>query len=530
MDLFDQVQNIIEETGMLHAGDGVVVGVSGGPDSLCLLHVLMRMAGPMQLKLRAVHLNHGFRGEAADADAAFVTAFCAEHGISCIVYSEQVAQQARERGVSEETAGRDARYRCFFVEKQRLEQQFLDSGRQSAVKIAVAHNSDDQAETILMRIMRGTGIEGLQGMQLQREDGVIRPLLLESRRQIEAYCSSWALAPREDATNQQAAYTRNRVRLELLPYMREHFNDHITEALCRLGRIAQQQQEIVGREIERCRMELVRRWEDTSGSGRNQNSGSSGGGYAAERSKIAALPEGLRHGLSRSVLKAMGLSQNLSSVHLQQIDALLKSRAASGQTHLPKGYRAAVSYDQILWLWPDKPAEEVQALQAEGARARESSTAECATAEGFAGQEIWQTNGAGRVFLTCVSWQQMGSVAALRKLPFYQKCLDGDKIMRAVGMAAEGGACAEPAMLQVLTQKLTLRCRRAGDVIRPLGSSGRKKMQDYFVDRKIPRQQRDSIPLLCIGSEVIWAVGLQISENFKAEERSERLIFVEFHE
>ena len=475
MKLLQRVKNIIDDHGLLEQGDGVIVGCSGGPDSMCLLHLLMELREDLELTLRVVHLEHGFRGEASEEDARYVQQYCCDHGIDCVVHREQVRERARRSGISDEAAGREARYELFFAERNRLEQDICaaeTSHREATtprVKIAVAHNKNDQAETILMRILRGTGLEGLCGMELARKDGIIRPLLTTDRREIEAYCEEHELLPRQDHTNQETDYTRNRIRLELIPYLEEHFNENVEDALCRLGMIASESMEVLHHSAEEAAKYLH----------------SDDAGRIDDRPGLSSLEAGLRHELIRRELKGLGLTMNVSAVHLQQIDALLQSSAASGSVDLPQGYRLSVAYDCILW---QPPSAEDAAI--------------------------------GRITVHQRARWKGDTIAVLRRFPEQIRCFDGDKVLAALGRT-EGTITAED---------LTLRFRTPGDVFRPLGSPGRKKLQDWFVDRKIPRQVRDTIPLVCIGNEILWVTGQQISENFKVDEQTKQLIFVEFHQ
>ena len=466
MDLIRTVEALIEERELLDQGDGVIVGCSGGPDSMCLLHLLMGLQERMELTLKVVHLEHGFRGDASERDAQYVEDFCEQYGIPCVIHREQVRELAKQAGISEETAGREARYRHFFRERENLRQDMIRAGKTDPqVKIAVAHNKNDQAETILMRIMRGTGLEGLCGMELKREDGIIRPLLTTDRSDIESYCEQYVLEPRRDLTNEEAEYTRNRIRLELLPYMKGQFNDNVEDALIRLAAIASESCEVIREEAQRCMSELRR---DERG-------------RVIDREGLAVQKDGIRHEILRQTMKAMGLTTNVSAVHLHQIDELLCGEAASGSVDLPGGYRMSVGYGQIAWQSPDEAGDE--------AAQERRSIGEITVSERRRGPEE--------------------DVASLKRLSAYVKCFDADKVNG---------------------RTLELRTRLSGDYIRPLGSPGRKKLQDWFVDQKVPRQVRDTTPLVCIGSEVLWIVGYRVSENYKVDEQTKRLIFVEFHQ
>ena len=220
--LVKNVYETIMASGMICQGDSVVVGVSGGADSVCLLSVLKNLQMSMALQLTAVHIHHGLRGEAADRDRDFVTALCEDMQIPCVCFQADIRAMAREQHLSEEEAGRKFRYDCF--EEVRQERQ--------ASKIAVAHHRDDLAETVLLNLFRGSGLKGLSGIPMMR-GCIVRPLLDVGRADIEAYLGRQGMSYRNDATNFETEYTRNRIRLNILPYVTEHINQaavsHIAE-------------------------------------------------------------------------------------------------------------------------------------------------------------------------------------------------------------------------------------------------------------------------------------------------------------
>ncbi|SCZ76000.1 tRNA lysidine(34) synthetase TilS [Acidaminobacter hydrogenoformans] len=208
---------------MFQEGEGIVVGVSGGPDSLALLHALISLRPCLQLRLVAVHVHHGLRGEAADADAAFVQQFCLNHEVPFYLFEADIGAMAISEGTSFEMEGRRFRYESF-------EQVAQEEG---CSKIAVAQNLNDQCETVLMRLFRGAGLKGLGGILPVRDGRIIRPLIEVSRVVIEAYCDRWGLEPRQDHTNAETDYERNRIRLEVIPYLEANFNPGLAETLVR---------------------------------------------------------------------------------------------------------------------------------------------------------------------------------------------------------------------------------------------------------------------------------------------------------
>ena len=272
------VKNTILSHKLIEHGDYVFLGLSGGPDSLCLLHVLLDLKYELGFEMSAVHVNHGIRGEAANEDAKWVVDYCNRVGVSCTRVEANVPFYAERLHLTEEEAGRRVRREIFaYLAYGMVGENVHDKhpawplrnsykgpggikATPKAVKIALAHNLDDQAETVLMRILRGTGVHGLTGIQyeshlvdaLQRvgwgirnpllqqnakdlDISIIRPLLDVSRTEIERYCTENQLQPRIDHTNQETDYTRNRVRLELLPILEEKFNPNIKETLVRLA-------------------------------------------------------------------------------------------------------------------------------------------------------------------------------------------------------------------------------------------------------------------------------------------------------
>ena len=276
------IRTIVKKTILTHKliehGDYVFLGLSGGPDSLCLLHVLLELKYELGFEMSAIHVNHGIRGQAANDDAMWVVDYCNKVGVSCTRVEANVPFYAEKLHLTEEEAGRRVRREIFAYMAYGMVGENVHAKHPAwplrnaykgpggikatpkAVKIALAHNLDDQAETVLMRILRGTGVHGLTGIQyesrlvdaLQRvgwgtknpllqqnakdlDISIIRPLLDVPRTDIESYCTENQLQPREDHTNQETDYTRNKIRLELLPLLAEKYNPNIKQTLVRLA-------------------------------------------------------------------------------------------------------------------------------------------------------------------------------------------------------------------------------------------------------------------------------------------------------
>lgn len=223
--VFEKVLSTINKHNLIESGDKIVIGISGGPDSVCLLHILSRLKDKLDIELYAAHLNHQIRGIEAQKDALYVSDICDKMGITYFLKSIDVPKYCEDNNLSIEEGARKLRYEMFDEIKQKTKSN----------KIAVGHNLNDQAETVLMRIMRGTGLQGLRGIEYARENGVIRPLLDIERKDIEEYCEVHNLNPRIDESNLENIYTRNKIRLELIPYMKDNFNTNLIESIVRMS-------------------------------------------------------------------------------------------------------------------------------------------------------------------------------------------------------------------------------------------------------------------------------------------------------
>lgn len=232
MNTIDTVKKTIKKHNMLSMGDTVVVGVSGGADSICLLYILSQIKKEFNLNITAIHINHNLRGNDALNDEKFVRAFCHEHSITLKVFSIDVKEIAISMGISLEEAGRIQRYKIF-----------NDAG---ADKIAVAHHLNDSCETMLMRLFRGTGLKGLTGI-LPVRDNIIRPLINIDRAEIELFCHSNRLSYCTDSTNFEDIYTRNKIRLHLIPWIKEQLNPNILSTLSKTGYMLSQDEDFLNK-------------------------------------------------------------------------------------------------------------------------------------------------------------------------------------------------------------------------------------------------------------------------------------------
>ena len=234
-----EVLSTIKKYNMIKEGDKVVIGVSGGPDSITLLNVLNKFKEKLNIKIYVAHINHSIRKE-ADEETEYVREFCKKIGVEFFFKKIDVEQEAKKLKIGTEEAGRNIRY-AFFEEVAK---------KVCANKIATAHNSNDNAETVLMNIIRGTSISGLKGIEKMRDNKFIRPLIETTRDKIEEYCKIENLNPRYDKSNKENVYTRNKVRNLLIPYIQKEFNPNIIEGINRLSNIATEEERFLNSLVE----------------------------------------------------------------------------------------------------------------------------------------------------------------------------------------------------------------------------------------------------------------------------------------
>ena len=225
--LENKILETIKKYNLITSGDTILVAVSGGPDSMCLLDNLLKLKDVLEVKeIVVAHLNHMIRQEAKE-ETEYVEEYCNKNNIRCFVKYEDIIKEAKEQKIGTEEAGRKARYDFF--------EQI--TSKTNADKIAIAHNKNDNVETVFMHMLRGSGISGLTGIKPYREGKYIRPLIKCSRDEIEEYCTKEKLNPKYDKTNNDNTYTRNRIRNELIPYIKKEFNPNIIETIDRLSEL-----------------------------------------------------------------------------------------------------------------------------------------------------------------------------------------------------------------------------------------------------------------------------------------------------
>lgn len=464
-DLPGRVKRFIQEKGLAGVGEKWLVGVSGGPDSVCLLHLLSQMREELGITIHAVHLNHGLRGKEAQADARYVAGLAARLGIPVSVEKRDIRAFKKQHHSSLEEAAREVRY-LFFHEQ---------SLTFNAGSVALAHTADDQAETVLLHLIWGTGSRGLRGMSPVESwhspltgagVTVVRPLLDVTRAETEAYCQHYDLKPRYDTSNSSTLFRRNRVRSELIPLL-ESYNPRVRAALRRTADLVTGEQEA----LEALTSPLVEGILRVDGK-------------SVVINVKAALeqPVGIQRFLLRSAWALLkGDLRDLEAQHIEKMRRLLVGKV--GKTiHLPfdavfhRGYEFAVL----------SPEEEPLPLPAAPVKLRVPG----------------EVDAMGYHFR---AYLRPGHITPLKESDRYHMYMDAEVVGRV----------------------LTIRPRQPGERFYPLGMAEEKKLQDFMVDVKIPQRLRSNIPLVCSSVHILWVTGYRLDERAKVTAGTRKVLVLE---
>ncbi len=437
--LLSRVGRTVSRQGLFRPGDTLVIGLSGGADSVMLLDLLSILPG-YDLKLIAAHLNHGLRGAESDADEQFCRETASRYAIPFESRLADVRKAAADLRLNLEDAGRRARI------------ELLDDIRMKygAAAVVLAHHADDQAETVLMRLLRGAGITGLAGMAYRNQRGYVRPLLEITRPEIEQYLRASGLVWREDSSNSDTSFLRNRIRHQLLPLL-EEYNPAIRSCLAATASVLGDDEALLG--------ELTA--EAFAGSCLVEE-----GRIVCGVTALRALKPALRRRVLRQVFKRLtGTLAGVSLRHIDSICGLIESDRPNSRLALPQEVTAVREYDRLMLMPPGESRPET-------------------------GFELPITG------------------PGLYRLP-----LGGSILVESSGAAPyptdSGTLCFDPGKIPF---PWLVRTFRPGDRMTPFGMSGRKKVKDIFIDRKIPSSERKRIPLLFCGDDLIWIAGVCASE------------------
>ena len=454
--MYQKVKAYIQEYHMLKEHDKVIAGVSGGPDSICLLFMLLRLKKELKLELRAVHIHHGLRLETADEDEAYVREICEKWGVQLTVFHEDVAAYAARHKLTTEEAGREIR-------RKRFEQVCSEWG---GTRIALAHHEDDNAETLLLNLCRGCGLKGLGGIA-PVEGLYIRPLLTVRKQEVESYLKKRGISYCTDETNLEDHYMRNRIRNRVIPYLEENVNGqavrHMSDTMEKMRDLAG----YIGQETCRYLEHCVKR-QETEETGQ----------ILILQDLYEEIPEFLRsYVLCEALYQAAGCRKDIEAVHVRMLQELMEKQTGR-RISLPYGLEAERVYEGISL----------------GKKHRRERGTENKAAD--RPPRLRQ-----RVF------ERVDKVLRFPDTP-YTKWFDYD----------------------IIKNTVKIRHREPGDYLTIDSRGNSQKLKQYFINAKIPQNERDQIWLVADGREIMWVVGYRQNQKYQISDRTKRILEIEFYE
>lgn len=454
-----KVKVYVERFHMIEPKDTIVLGISGGADSVCLLKILARWKEAWGISLRAVHVHHQLRGEEADADERFVRELCENEGIPCRVFHEDVQGMAQREKIGLEEAGRIARYRCFATVCE-------DVG---GGKIALAHHQDDLAETMLHHLVRGTGMAGLCSLK-PVSGNRIRPLLCLEKEEILVYLKAAGQPWRTDSSNLEDDYTRNRIRHHVLEELKTEVNPRAVRHMAQLSEELEETRAVLAQVAAEKRRQYVRKSEK--------------GMLLAE--ELKKEPDLIGRQIVHDLLKEIsGKQKDFTRIHVEAVQELW-NRKVGARRDLPYGMQAIRTYDGI---YLERKAEKCETRDSE----KNAGIQINVHSEGTESFQI------GELTLTVSRIaRDFGEIPEKK----YTKWFDYDKI--------KNSPC--------------VRTRRQGDYLTVNSEGGRKKLNRIFIDEKIPAEMRDRLPVVAVGSEILWIPGGRMNEKYKITSTTGRVL------
>ena len=472
IDMLKKVKAYIMQHRMTAPGNDVVVGVSGGADSICLLFMLHGLKKALGINLKAVHVNHMLRPEAG-ADAAFVEGICQKWDIPLKIFQKDIATYAKEKAMSIEEAGRDYRYKS-------LRQEAGPMGR-----IAVAHHQGDVAETMLHNLFRGSGLLGLSGIRPVR-DAIIRPLLCVGRDEIDDYLKKHDIPYRHDNSNDEDIYTRNRIRHQIIPVAMDTNAAAITH-MAQTAEVVREAEEYLQKKTQKAYNKCLA-----------QAKTKQRGAIAFNIKKLSKQEPLI---IKRILLTAIeALLPGRTDILACHVHALLRLICGGGskKIHLPHGVTAQKTYDNLLLFMEE--TKNGAAARSEQSMAATWQIKPDITEDGLGQQQEVRIPDWGHLSYRIFT-RQDSDIVPIKK---YTKWFDYDKI----------------------TSYVLIRRRLPGDYLTVNRAGGHKKLKDYLINEKIPREARDEIYVLADSSHVIWVPGLRISEQYKVTDETKMILEV----
>jgi len=455
MNFLKRIQQTIERYGMLAVGDRVIVGVSGGPDSMALLFALHQLQDDYQLSLWASHYNHKLRGKESDQEAEFVKCQAERIGIPLLVEDDD-GSLLKTKGNIEEIA-RKKRYT--FFQKKTLEL--------NAQKIALGHTASDQAETFFLWLFRGAGTKGLGGIPPVRDNLIIRPLIETEREEIIGFLKEKCIPWKEDPTNKSGNFLRNRVRRILIPKILKEFDPHLLKKIIKTTEIFRDDDILLEKLTLDKFNEISIKNNETK--------------VLLDIDRLEALPVSLKRRVIRYALKTIqGSLRRINFDHVERILKLMESSLPHLQISLPYGIEVYKEYDCLRVV---RAFKETISFYYEANKVPEIIII----------PEIER-----KITISVLDWDQSNS-------PFTEKniaLIDFEKIIF----------------------PLVVRNWKKGDRFQPLGTQGSKKVKDFFIDLKIPRIERNQVPLVLFGDQIAWIAGLRVDEKVKITQSTKKVV------
>ena len=443
----EKIKAFIDQHQLISSGDELVLGVSGGADSMTLLYYFFLHQNLYNVTLKVAHIHHGLR-QAADLDAQLVQAFCEQHEIPFFRHDCNIKELAKMHKLSEEEAGREERYN-FFI-----------SLLNGSGKIVTAHNMNDQAETMLMRFMRGTDIKGLSGI-LPKRGNIIRPLLCLTREEIEAYCKEMNIPYRDDETNFKTIYTRNKIRLQCIPYIKEELNPSIIPVLARQGELYREEDEFLTLHTKTLFETCCKKQE---------------GKMVLKLSELVSMHTYMQKRVMLMAIEELIGRKDITSNHIESCIKLINFQVGK-EIHLPYGLIVKRDYENVVLTI--KSVEEIGTYCIDLKEGRQVITEAGLTIEirKYQSERINQNNE-----------------------NIYTKYIDYGKIKNG----------------------LQIRTRRTSDYIKLKGGS--KKLKKLFTDDKISKTIRDTLPLIADGNEIVWVIGNRLNIDYYITEQTDEIL------
>ena len=475
--LLEKVKETIDKYQMFAIKARIVVGVSGGPDSITLLHLLLQLRDEYELKLWIAHLNHQLRGKEAEEEARWVKIFASKIGVPLISDSLDVATLAKREKLTLEEAARMARY-DFFEHV---------SNQVSANRIAVGHTASDQVETVLMRLMKGTGLDGLSGIPAVR-GRIIRPLIEIFHKEVEEYCEINNLKFCVDSSNNDTSFLRNRIRLDLLPLLSQEYNLQISKILLQMSKNLSQDADFIRKKGEKEFGKVLRKEREN----KNQR------WLVLDREKLFRLHPALQKRVLREGIRR--IKGNLKEIGSDHLDSVLDLDGKRGtkQLSLPGNLVIQKQYEDFLIRRGESrniPFARYLVIPGKTDLSQLSLTLET---------RLISVKPHSFLASSFMDLKEKVVLNEVSGFPEEEVFFDFDK----------------------LKPPLFLRNRKKGDRFCPLGMKGSKKIKDFFIDLKIPVEKRGKIPLLVNGDKVVWIVGHRIDERFKVDNNTTKILTI----